>query len=543
MPAWRKLAALVSGLAVAALIGAYAIALTAPAVGVFHDDGVYLVTAKSLATGRGYNIVSLPRATPETKYPILFPALLAAVWRIAPPFPGNVMWLKCVPLLAGVIWLGLSFCLLKRETGSGPIAGILVGLAALSPWTLFLSTALLSETVFAAFTTGAVMAVERACSAGRHARMLVPGAAILASAAFLTRTAGVAVFTAGALTLGCRVGVRKSALYLAVCAALCAPWLAWQAAQKPAVAGVSAFDTVRNYETWNVIGGFTWSQKPVIVGVNLASFLVAPGILMGFPARTAGALGAIVLGVLALIGLAHRLRTAWGALEWLVVIYGSMLMLWAWPPTRFLAPLLPAMLLYAYLGARQACRWPGLTPRAGALVMAALALLLAAQSGRALAHSVGEVAGKGRVGVPNLDLDDWAETGRLLAWIDEHTPAAAVVMGNIDPIVYLFTGRHALRGFRQDPYLLHYSLDPAARPLGDAPEWMASAAEQAVDYVVLTPDTFYKEAPYLRRLYAEVVAADPGLLTQVYEGGDARYRVYARAGGERLRRFPAVSKR
>jgi hypothetical protein len=314
MPVWRKLAWLAGGLVVAALIFAYAVALTAPAIGVFHDDGVYLVTAKALATGRGYNIVSLPRATPETKYPILFPALLAAVWKIAPRFPGNVMWLKCVPLLAGIIWLGLSFCMLKRETGSGGVARILVLLAALSPWMLFLSTALLSETVFAAFTTAAVIAVERACT-GRRVGLLVLGAAVLASAAFLTRTAGVAVIAAGALTLGCREGVRRSALYLVVCAALCAPWLGWQSAQKPAVAGVSAFDTVRNYETWNVIGGFTWRQKPVIVGVNLASFLVAPGILMGFPARNAGALAAIVLGLLALLGLACRLRTAWGALE------------------------------------------------------------------------------------------------------------------------------------------------------------------------------------------------------------------------------------
>src|SRR5579862_1309737 len=471
MPVWRSLA----WLAVAICLGfAYAVALTAPAVGVFHDDGVYLVTTKALATSRGYNIVSLPHATPETKYPILFPALLAAVWKITPSFPGNVIWLKCVPLVAGIIWLGLSFFLLKRETGSGAVAHLLILLAALSPWMLFLSTALLSETVFAAFTTAAVMAVERACGAGRRAALLVIATAVLASAAFLTRTAGVAVIAAGAMTLGCRVGVKRTLLYLMVCAALCAPWLAWQSAQRLAAAGVSAFDTVKNYETWNVIGGFTWRQKPVIVGVNLASFLVAPGILMGFPARNAGALVAIVLGILVLVGLSCRLRTAWGALEWLVVIYGGMLLLWAWPPTRFLFPLLPAMLFYAYKGAGHVYRWTGLSPRPAGYCLGALAILLAAQSGWSFARSVREVPTHGRVGIPNLDLDDWAETGRLLTWIRQRTPPGAVVMGNIDPLVYLFTERHALRGFRQDPYQLHYASDPAARPLGDAPEWMAS---------------------------------------------------------------------
>src|SRR5579862_3161674 len=540
MPVWRSLA----WLAVAICLGfAYAVALTAPAVGVFHDDGVYLVTAKALATGRGYNIVSLPRATPETKYPILFPALLAVVWKIYPSFPANVFWLKCVPLLAGLVWLGLSLYLLWRETGSSPVARTLILLAALSPWMLFLSTALLSETVFAAFTTAAIIAIERACAGGRRAGMLVISAAVLASGAFLTRTAGVAVIAAGGAMLCSRAGVKKTALYLFVCSALCAPWLAWQSAQRLAAAGVSAFDTVKNYETWNVIGGFTWRQKPVIVGVNLASFLLAPGILMGFPATHAGAAAAMGFGLLALIGLACRLRTPWGGLEWLVVVYGGMLLLWAWPPTRFLAPLLPAMLLYAYRGARGACRWARLSEHSAACVLGALALLLAVQSGWAITRSVREVAAHGRVGIPNLDLDDWNETGRLLAWLRDRTPAGAVVMGNIDPIVYLFTGRHALRGFRQDPYLLHYTSDPAARPLGDAPEWMESAAGQGADYVVCTPDAFFKEAPYLRRLYAEVMTSAPALLTLVYTGADPRYRVYAVDRTAGVRRLQAESAR
>src|SRR5260370_40356605 len=37
-------------------------ALHAPAVGMFHADGIYAATARALATGRGYQIRSLPRA-------------------------------------------------------------------------------------------------------------------------------------------------------------------------------------------------------------------------------------------------------------------------------------------------------------------------------------------------------------------------------------------------------------------------------------------------------------------------------------------------
>jgi hypothetical protein len=59
---------------IAILFPAYWIAFRAPAVGINHDDGIYLVTAKALAEWEGYRIISLPTNPPQTKYPILFPA-------------------------------------------------------------------------------------------------------------------------------------------------------------------------------------------------------------------------------------------------------------------------------------------------------------------------------------------------------------------------------------------------------------------------------------------------------------------------------------
>jgi len=94
----RRWAIVIAALALAVLIPVYWIAWRAPAVGMFHDDGVYLVTAKALATGQGYRIISLPEEIPQTKYPILFPLVLSGVWRLAPEFPENVFVLK--PLLS-----------------------------------------------------------------------------------------------------------------------------------------------------------------------------------------------------------------------------------------------------------------------------------------------------------------------------------------------------------------------------------------------------------------------------------------------------------
>src|SRR5512140_3524759 len=72
-----------------------------PHLGFYHDDGVYWVTAKSIAEGGGYRIPSLPGAPYQTKYPPVFPALLSIVWRVTPEFPLNLataVWLTWLPL-------------------------------------------------------------------------------------------------------------------------------------------------------------------------------------------------------------------------------------------------------------------------------------------------------------------------------------------------------------------------------------------------------------------------------------------------------------
>src|SRR5690242_11650182 len=61
-----------------------------PHFGHLHDDSIYWVTAKSLAEGKGYRILSLPAEPYETKYPPLWPLALAAIWRIDARFPQNL---------------------------------------------------------------------------------------------------------------------------------------------------------------------------------------------------------------------------------------------------------------------------------------------------------------------------------------------------------------------------------------------------------------------------------------------------------------------
>src|SRR5580692_2323512 len=49
-----------------------------------HDDGLLFSSARSLGSGAGYRIPSLPENPYQTKYPPLYPALLSVIWKVNP---------------------------------------------------------------------------------------------------------------------------------------------------------------------------------------------------------------------------------------------------------------------------------------------------------------------------------------------------------------------------------------------------------------------------------------------------------------------------
>lgn len=135
----RQIEKVVCILAFCTLAPAYWINFRAPAIGLYHDDGIYIVTAKALAEGHGYRIISLPDAIPQSKYPPVFPLMLAAVWKAYPHFPQNVPLLKLVPLVSEAIWLYLAFLYVKKTSGSIRVACWIAFLTAAAPWVVFMA--------------------------------------------------------------------------------------------------------------------------------------------------------------------------------------------------------------------------------------------------------------------------------------------------------------------------------------------------------------------------------------------------------------------
>jgi hypothetical protein len=212
-------------------------------VGVFYDDAMYVILAKSLATGHGYRWLNLPGTPPATHFPPGYPALLATIWRAFPSFPANVLVFKAANALLLAIASGGMVLLARRRFGLSPLAAAVLSVAgcAVIP-VLALSSLVLSEPLFLALLIPILLFAERVVEGGRRPRDLVL-LGLLAGLATLVRTHGIALVAGLALALVVRQPVltetvdarrtsirsraRDAGLVLACAALVMVPWQVW----------------------------------------------------------------------------------------------------------------------------------------------------------------------------------------------------------------------------------------------------------------------------------------------------------------------------
>jgi hypothetical protein len=170
--------------------------------GTYHDDAIYVITAKALALGKGYRLIDLPMAPLQSKFPILYPALLAIIWKIWPSFPQNLLAMQGITLLCGASTISLAYLFLVRFNYTSRRIALVCGLfAATSAFFLFFSSLTLSETPYALISILALWAIEKQTRfpTDNSALQIVMG--LLLALPFLTRDIGFVLVPAGLLTL------------------------------------------------------------------------------------------------------------------------------------------------------------------------------------------------------------------------------------------------------------------------------------------------------------------------------------------------------
>lgn len=317
-----------------------------------HDDAIYFSTAKALAEGQGYRLVSFPGTPPQTKYPILYPYMLSWVWKLDPNFPDNLKSAVRLTEFFGCWSLIAAFLLLRRFGISEPAALFLTALCAFQPVFLGLSGFILSDVPFMALLLTTLVLADAATRPGARLPVLLATGAVAGLSVGL-RTVGVAV-VAGIFLLVLRRRAFREAFLLAAVAGTAIvieswPTLFHRIAATPDISSAAepGWNQVLDYYTSYV--GFVWqtgvpSVRALIhlVELSFSTLVISPGpiLLEGF--WNSDFRMTMLLSVLVWLGILRQIRRPeWQATGYVLILYCCVLVIWLPLPERLLLPFIP----------------------------------------------------------------------------------------------------------------------------------------------------------------------------------------------------------
>ena len=402
-------------------------------VGVFHDDGVYALLARAIASGGGFHYSQLPGAPAATHYPPLYPLVLAAAWRISPDFPHNLSTLLglnslCVGAAAAGWW---RFATVRLAWSSG-MAGAAALIATLASPTLALSGALLSESLFLALLWPALLLCERLVDGPHHQRPWRAGLAI--GALMLVRTHALALLLAVVAVLAWHRRWRDAAWVGAVATAVQLPWLLWAHGATPHVAAPldGAYGSYLGWFFSGLIeGGAPFLLATMRVNAVECWLLLQDRLALGLP-DSLHLLAVLIAAAAVVLGGVSMARRARVTVVFLAV-YMVILLAWPYAPWRFLWAVWPVVMLFALEGIRArwmaAGRWRIVPVLAAALP--------------ALAFVRTELHAYATRGWRMPARQATAQIAPALAWARNNTAPTDVLLGEGEAVLSLYADRKA----------------------------------------------------------------------------------------------------
>jgi hypothetical protein len=421
-------------------------------VGVAFDDGMYVVLAKSLATGQGYRWLHVPGAPPATHFPPGYPALLALLWTIVPSFPANVVLFKianaCL-LAAGAVGMTIF---LRNRCGLGPVASGVVAVAgSIGIPTLVLSSMVMSEPFFFALLIPTLLLAERVTDGettqadpsplaqdDRKRWGYVVAAGVAAGALTLVRSHAIALVAALPLVLLLRRRVRDAAMAVGGSVVAMLPWQLWVRAHEGGVpAPIKGM--YGSYSAWLARGfeadgiSLVWRTLrrtvPEVGGMFAAA--TAPGIPGGW-----GLLVFLFFASLLVAGVIRLWRSA-SVTTAFILLYLSIVVLWPFPPARFVWAIWPLVFVLPVFGAMTFWEWRPSIPA------------IRVTRGVALTGAAVVAIGYARYTANGYRGRWWSSIARenaqaargLVGWTRARTQPTDVVMTNAEPLLYLYANR------------------------------------------------------------------------------------------------------
>ena len=424
-----------------AIVGAIALAAITPVpVGVFWDDGVYLIGAKSLATGMGYRLLHLPGAPANVHFPPGWPALLAVIWKLGPAFPDNVVLLKLVNPLLLAIGAALACRYGMQRLRLPPLAAAVAAIvfAAALP-VMVIAGVLFSEPLFFVALLVALGLADRAVERGGWRAAAAAGVA--AGLVALVRTAGVALVPAVFVALIVARRRREAVVAAAGAVVVLAPWQLWITVHAHDLAAAYR-GSYGPYLDW-VLGMYRERGAGfvlVMARMNLLALMRSLGIaLFPFgPREIRPLLVTLVLVVSAVAVIRARRRAATAFL--FIFFYCAMVFAWPYSPDRFMWgiwPLLGVLLASGAVGCWRIATGRGAARGVQLTGMFTCAIGIWAIGG----HAAYSVRGAARHWWDSAARSNADALLPVAAWINANTSPRDVIAVDGEPFIYLHTGR------------------------------------------------------------------------------------------------------
>ena len=401
------------------------------------DNAAYVTLAFSLAEHGTYTDLYDPAEMPHTKYPPVFPGLLALMLLL-----GARTWsaLKTVSAVFTIAAVGFTYLWAERRLGAVGALGLSVMLA-ISPALVYYSHWILSDPIFLCFTMAALWALERSEQESASVWWLVGGVATV-GLAYFTRSAGLPLLFA----LFGWLALRRKWLPLTFSSiAMGVPALLWWIRGRGEGIGdyTSEFWMVDPYQP--ALGTVSFGGLLTRAFNNLWTYVSShgPGGIVGGSGTLVTVFGIGLTGF-ALIGWVRSIRTRRGLTEIFLPLYAGLILLWpeVWSGDRFALPLFPLFFLFAALALGEAVSKRG--SLAQHVVFALVIAFVLLPAGRTWLIS-GEQAStcrrimndSGPWGCYGSGVSEFAEAA---AWMQSSLPEGSSVMTRKPRLFYLMSG-------------------------------------------------------------------------------------------------------
>jgi len=430
-----------------------------------YDDSVYFVTAKALATGHGYRVLSLPGEPYAVKYPPIYPLFLSLAWRIQPEFPQNLRVAAVMQALLLPVFVALLLGTLRRMGLSWRRIFLSAALTLVTLQMAMMSITLFSELLFLCLLLLAMQVIEKASV--NDDRWLAMAAGALTGLAYLTRSAALPMLVAAPVFYVLRKRGRLIPYFLAAAVPMAALWHAWTFLHGGSGADPANGTYLNEYAKIIHVTGF-WSN--FLRQLSALSGSVAENIWPGILQGTAGlplfhiALAAAIMGAVRI-----GRREQWPVYVIFSGFYLAMIVFWWFDGlARLTVPVWP--MLVAGIGEEMSHlaaiaekdlsgrRWQTV-PR---WALIALGLYMIFRTDRVTTEKI--------FAMVHREQKMREQDVPAFSWIVAHKEQGTVLAAWKDATAYLYTGAPASRGLFVGLSPLGEDSEASATPLSALPE-------------------------------------------------------------------------